>query len=74
MRALVWSAPASEPAFGSESENAPSISPVASLGRKCFFCASVPNFAIGAAQTELCTERITESAAETRATSSSVMP
>ena len=61
---------ASEPAAGSESENAAS-SRETRRGRKRRRCASLPNRNTGSAPTELCTAIMIASAAETRAISSS---
>ena len=65
-------APASEPAPGSESENAAS-SRETSRGRKRRRCSSVPKRNTGRAPTELWTAIMMASAAETRAISSSTI-
>ena len=64
--------PASEPAPGSESENAAS-SLDTSRGRKRRRCASVPKRNTGTAPTELCTAIMIASAADTAAISSSTI-
>jgi hypothetical protein len=47
-------APASEPAPGSVSPNAPSFWPEASCGSHSRFCSSVPNRKIGIVPSEVC--------------------
>ena len=69
--ALVRSAPASEPASGSVSANAPSTSPRASGGTKRDFCSSVPKARIGSVAALVCTATVTPTPASARDSSSS---
>ena len=61
---------ASLPADGSVRPQAPSISPLASGGRKRAFCASVPNIAMCAEHRPLCAATLRATAGHTRASSS----
>ena len=61
---------ASLPAEGSVSPHAPSISPLASGGRKRVFCASVPNIAMCAEHSPLWAATLSATAGHTRASSS----
>ena len=63
--AVVCCEVASEPASGSDKQNAPIFSPFASGTKKCCFCASVPNLSIPQATKELFTDIQTEAEAST---------
>ncbi len=56
---------ASEPASGSERQNAPIFSPLAQGTKNFCFCASVPNFSNPQQNNELFTDMITEHEAST---------
>ena len=69
--ARVRSAPASEPASGSVSANAPICSPRASGGTKRARCSSVPNASSGSVAALVCTATVTPTPASPRDSSSS---
>ena len=69
--ARVRSAPASEPASGSVSANAPICSPRASGGTKRARCSSVPNASNGSVAALVCTATVTPTPASPRDSSSS---
>ena len=69
--AAVRSAPASEPASGSVSANAPIASPRASGGTKRLRCSSVPKVRIGSVTALVCTATVTPTPASARESSSS---
>ena len=69
--AAVRSDPASEPASGSVSAKAPTVSPRASGGTKRDFCSSVPKARIGSVTALVCTATVTPTPASARDSSSS---
>ena len=69
--AVVTSAPASDPAPGSVSANAPIVSPRASGGTNRARCSSLPNASSGSVQAEVCTATVTPTPASARDSSSS---
>ena len=69
--AAVRSAPASEPASGSVSANAPIASPRASGGTKRLRCSSLPKPRIGSVTALVCTATVTPTPASARDSSSS---
>ena len=69
--AAVRSEPASEPASGSVSANAPIASPRASGGTKRLRCSSVPKVRIGSVTALVCTATVTPTPASARESSSS---
>jgi hypothetical protein len=69
--ARVRIAPASEPASGSVSANAPIVSPLASGGTKRSRCSSVPKDRIGSVQALVWTATVTPTPASARDSSSS---
>ena len=69
--ARVRSEPASEPASGSVSANAPIPSPRASGGTKRARCSSVPKVRIGSVHALVCTATVTPTPASARESSSS---
>ena len=71
--ARVAVAPASLPAPGSVSPNAPNISPLASLGRYFFFCSSVPNIRIGIVPRLVCAPMVMAVLASATASSCTAM-
>ena len=62
--------PASEPASGSVSPNAPSSSPEQSRGIHSAFCSSDPNAYIGQVPSEVCAATVIATLESTRASSS----
>ena len=71
--AVVVVPPASEPAPGSVSPNAPIIEPEHSRGSHSRFCSSVPNRKIGIAPSETPASRVIATDESTRASSSRAM-
>ena len=69
--AAVRSEPASEPASGSVSANAPIASPRASGGTKRLRCSSLPKLRIGSVTALVCTATVTPTPASARESSSS---
>lgn len=72
--AVVRVPPASEPASGSVSPNAPRTSPLHSFGSHSCFCSSVPKRWIGIAPSETPASSVIATEESTRASSSSAMP
>ncbi len=62
--------PASEPASGSVSPNAPRRSPEHSRGSQSRFCASLPNKKTGCVPSEVCAHRVIATDESTRVSSS----